>query len=96
MTQTLNHFSNKMSAYLAAIEVCTTVHSTYTSLKVGKFTMPPPVTSHQFTIHVVSYITIIIMYMSLKSVNRMAAGSRLPRSSHGIFSPSPTFQTHLT
>jgi len=24
------------------------------------------------------------------------AGSRLPRSSHGIFSPSPTFQTHLT
>jgi len=30
------------------------------------------------------------------SVNRMAAGSRVPRSSHGIFSPSPTFQTqHL-
>jgi len=29
------------------------------------------------------------------SVNRMAAGSRLPRSSHGIFSLSLTFQTHL-
>jgi len=29
------------------------------------------------------------------SVNWMAAGSRLPRSSYGIFSPSPIFQTHL-
>ena len=29
------------------------------------------------------------------SVNWMAAGSRLPRSSHGFFLLSPTFQTHL-
>ena len=29
------------------------------------------------------------------SVNRMAAGSRLPRSSHGFFLLSATFQTHL-
>ena len=29
------------------------------------------------------------------SINRMAAGLRLPRSSHGFFLLSPTFQTHL-
>ena len=29
------------------------------------------------------------------SVKRMAAGSRLPRSSHRFFLLSPTFQTHL-
>ena len=29
------------------------------------------------------------------SVNRMAAGLRLPRSSHGFFLLSATFQTHL-
>ena len=29
------------------------------------------------------------------SVNRMAAGLRLPRSSHGFFLLSPTFQTYL-
>ena len=29
------------------------------------------------------------------SVNQMAAGSRLPRSSHGFFLLSATFQTHL-
>ena len=29
------------------------------------------------------------------SVSQMTAGSRLPRSCHGIFFLSPTFQTHL-
>ena len=34
-------------------------------------------------------------FCKCSSVNRMAAGSRLPRSSHGFFLLSPTFQTHL-
>jgi len=33
----------------------------------------------------------LVDFCKRSSVNRMAAGSRLPRSSHGIFSPSPTF-----
>ena len=30
-----------------------------------------------------------------KSINRMTAGSRLPRCSHGFFLLSPPFQTHF-
>ena len=37
----------------------------------------------------------LVDYCKHSSVNRMAAGPRLPRSSHGIFLRSSTFQTYF-
>ena len=40
-------------------------------------------------------LVVLLPTCTVMPVNRMAAGSRLPRSSHGFFLLSPTFQIHL-